>query len=149
MNNFFKGISVLKALPKVPLKWFKVCGCSASFWATPTSFYMNYRITQVGGKLWKTSSSSQHIQWDQASWGLMHLSSEYVQGWKLHNLSGQPALVFHRFNRENLHSYVQSEFLTYQFLPLVSHLIPMTCVKLNTRKLIYWTKNFVRADYDY
>lgn len=89
------------------------------------------------------TSSSQHVQWDQASCALLQLSFEYLWEWKLHNLPGQTC------SGVSLHSWGKSSSLCSVRIyhiptcaPCVSS-YPYNMCKLNIKKfiLMYWHEN--------
>lgn len=62
--------------------------------------------------------------------GLVHLSLEHLQGWKVHHLSEQPVLVVHQFHRE--------EFFPYMYHNFSRFLLHLACAPLRAwRHLIY------------
>lgn len=47
-----------------------------------------------------------------------HLSLNHFQGWRLHNLSGQPVLMLDYPHGEKVSPYIQSEPLFFQLMPI-------------------------------
>jgi len=68
----------------------------------------NHRTTEVEQQLWRSSSptAEEQGQTEQDAQDHIQLGFEYLQGWILHNLSGQSAPVFDFPYRKKIFSFV-------------------------------------------
>uniref|UniRef100_A0A8B9Q4U4 Transmembrane protein 19 n=1 Tax=Apteryx owenii TaxID=8824 RepID=A0A8B9Q4U4_APTOW len=102
--------------------YFTVLWMTKRDWRSP-AHSQNHRTVEFGRDLWRSSSPTlllkqghlEHVAQDPVQVGF-----EYLQGWRLHNLSGQPVPVLcHPHSKEVFH-YVQLELPVFQFVPIAS-----------------------------
>ena len=79
-------------------------------------------MVEVGKDLWKSHPTlllkQGHL--DQAAQDCVSTAFEYLQGWKLHNLSGQPVSVLSHPHSKKVFPDVQREPPVFQLMPIAS-----------------------------
>ena len=81
----------------------------------------NHRAAGVGGDLWRSSGPTTLL--NQGHLGPVaqdhiQMASEYLQGWRLHNLHGEPVPVLHHPHSQKVFAGVQRDPPVFQFCPL-------------------------------
>jgi len=82
----------------------------------------NHRTTEVGRDFWRSSGQAMFTQGHLEAFDQDHVqkSLEYFQGWRLHNLSGQPVMVFSHSHNKKVFTHTQMEPPVFQFVSIYS-----------------------------
>ena len=87
----------------------------------PTS--QNHRLAEVGRDVWRSSGLTPLLKQghlEMVAQDHAQMAFEYLQGWRLHNLTGQPVPVLSHPHGEKVFPDVQREPAVFQFVPIAS-----------------------------
>ena len=84
---------------------------------------LNHRLVEVGQDLWTSSGPTPLLRQghlEPVAQDRVQVAFEYLQGGRLHNLSGQPVPVLSHPHSKTVFSEVQREPSVFQFVPVSS-----------------------------
>ena len=83
-------------------------------------------MVEVGRDLWRSFGPTPLLKQghvEGVAQDCVQMAFEYLQGWRLHNLSGQPVPVLSHPHSEKVFPGVHREPPVFQFVPIASDLI--------------------------
>ena len=121
-----KGLSVLKAqwVPKHFRRgWGSQDTGGITRWGTASGLSQNHGMAEVGRDLWRSSSPTPlpkqgHLE--RIAQDCVQMAFEYLQGWRLHKVCGQPVPLLGHPHSEKVFPHVQEEPPVFHFVPIAS-----------------------------